>query len=173
MRKTKIIGTVGPACDNDDILRHLIAEGMNVCRLNFSHGTHEEHKERIERIKRIREELNAPVPIMLDTKGPEYRIGEFDGRKVTLEDGQKFTFTTDDILGDNTRVSVSYKNLIHDLSVGDTILVNNGLVVCKVDELPEPCHDQRLPVGQRQVGSSVRHRERRGLHRRVLRLHEG
>lgn len=137
MRKTKIIGTVGPACDNDDILRHLIAEGMNVCRLNFSHGTHEEHKERIERIKRIREELNAPVPIMLDTKGPEYRIGEFDGRKVTLEDGQKFTFTTDDILGDNTRVSVSYKNLIHDLSVGDTILVNNGLVVCKVDELTE------------------------------------
>ena len=70
MRKTKIIGTVGPACDNDDVLRHLIAEGMNVCRLNFSHGTHEEHAERIERIKRIRDELNAPVPIMLDTKGP-------------------------------------------------------------------------------------------------------
>ena len=115
MRKTKIIGTVGPACDNDDILRHLIAEGMNVCRLNFSHGTHEEHKERIERIKRIREELNAPVPIMLDTKGPEYRIGEFDGRKVTLEDGQKFTFSTS---SGTTRVSVSYKNLIRELSVG-------------------------------------------------------
>lgn len=135
MRKTKIIGTIGPACDNDDVLRHLIAEGLDVCRLNFSHGTHEDHAARIERIKRIREELDAPIPILLDTKGPEYRIGEFDGRRVTLKDGQKFTFTTEDILGDKTRVSVSYKNLIHDLSVGDTILVNNGLVVCRVDEL--------------------------------------
>ncbi|MBQ6786054.1 MAG: pyruvate kinase, partial [Clostridia bacterium] len=137
MRKTKIIGTVGPACDNDDVLRHLFAAGMDVCRLNFSHGTHEDHAERIERIKRIREELDAPIPIMLDTKGPEYRIGEFDGRRVTLKDGQKFTFSTDDFLGDNTRVSVSYKNLINELSVGDTILVNNGLVVCTVDELTE------------------------------------
>ena len=133
MRKTKIIGTVGPACDNDDVLRHLFAAGMDVCRLNFSHGTHEDHAERIERIKRVREELDAPIPIMLDTKGPEYRIGEFDGRRVTLKDGQKFTFSTDDFLGDNTRVSVSYKNLMNELSVGDTILVNNGLVVCKVD----------------------------------------
>ena len=137
MRKTKIIGTVGPACDNDDVLRHLFAEGMDVCRLNFSHGTHEDHAERIARIKRVREELDAPIPIMLDTKGPEYRIGEFDGRRVTLVDGQKFTFSTDDFLGDNTRVSVSYKNLIRELSVGDTILVNNGLVVCTVDELTD------------------------------------
>ena len=137
MRKTKIIGTVGPACDNDDTLRALLEEGLDVCRLNFSHGTHEEHAERIARIKRLREELELPVPIMLDTKGPEYRIGEFDGRRVTLEDGQTFTFTTEDILGDNTRVSVSYKNLINDLSVGDQILVNNGLVVCRVDELTD------------------------------------
>ena len=137
MRKTKIIGTVGPACDNDDVLRHLFAEGMDVCRLNFSHGTYEDHAERIARIKRVREELDAPIPIMLDTKGPEYRIGEFDGRRVTLVDGQKFTFSTDDFLGDNTRVSVSYKNLIRELSVGDTILVNNGLVVCTVDELTD------------------------------------
>lgn len=135
MRKTKIIGTVGPACDNDDVLRQLFAEGMDVCRLNFSHGDHEQHAERIARIKRVREELGAPIPIMLDTKGPEYRIGEFDGRRVTLKDGQKFTFTTEEILGDKTRVSVSYKNLMKELSVGDRILVNNGLVVCRVDEL--------------------------------------
>ncbi len=137
MRMTKIIGTVGPACDNDDMLRHLIAEGLNVCRLNFSHGTYDEQGARIERIKRIRDELNAPVPIMLDTKGPEYRIGQFENGKVTLEDGQTFTFTIDDIMGDNTRVSVSYKNLMNELSVGDTVLVNNGLVVCKVQELSE------------------------------------
>ena len=137
MRKTKIIGTIGPACDNDDVLRHLFAEGLDVCRLNFSHGDHEQHAERIARIKRVREELAAPIPIMLDTKGPEYRIGEFDGRRVTLEDGQTFTFTTETVMGDNTRVSVNYKNLIHDLSVGDTILVNNGLVVCRVEELTD------------------------------------
>lgn len=135
MRKTKIIGTLGPACDNDETLRHMIGAGLNVCRMNFSHGTREEHRERIARLKRIRKELDAPIPLMLDTKGPEYRIGEFEGRRVTLEDGQKFTFTTEDIMGDNTRVSVSYKNLINDLSVGDTILVNNGLVVCRVDKL--------------------------------------
>ncbi len=137
MRKTKIIGTIGPACDNEDVLRHLFAEGLDVCRLNFSHGDHAQHAERIARIKAVRDELNVPVPIMLDTKGPEYRIGEFDGRRVTLEDGQKFTFTTNEVLGDTSIVSVSYKNLIHDLSVGDKILVNNGLVVCRVDELTD------------------------------------
>lgn len=137
MRKTKIIGTLGPACDNDDTLRHLIGSGLDVCRLNFSHGSHEEHGERIERVRRVREELNAPIPIMLDTKGPEYRIGDFAEGRVTLEDGQTFTFTTDNLVGDATRVSVSYKNLIRELSLGDKILVNNGLVVCRVEELTD------------------------------------
>ncbi|MBR1703808.1 MAG: pyruvate kinase, partial [Clostridia bacterium] len=137
MRKTKIIGTLGPACDNDDTLRHLIGSGLDVCRLNFSHGSYEEHGERIERVRRIREELNAPIPIMLDTKGPEYRIGDFAEGSVVLEDGQTFTFTTEDLVGDETRVSVSYKNLIRELSLGDKILVNNGLVVCRVDELTD------------------------------------
>ena len=135
MRKTKIVGTLGPACDNDDVLRHMIAEGLNVARLNFSHGSHEEHAARIERLKRLREELNAPIPIMLDTKGPEYRIGDFEEGSVELQDGQTFTFTTDNVPGDANRVSVSYKNLIADLSVGDKILVNNGLVVCRVEKL--------------------------------------
>lgn len=135
MRKTKIIGTVGPACDNDDTLRAMLEAGLNVCRMNFSHGDHAEHGARIERIKRLRAELNLPIAIMLDTKGPEYRIKTFANERVTLVDGQKFTFTTDDVEGDETRVSVTYKNLISDLSVGDKILVNNGLVVCVVDKL--------------------------------------
>ncbi len=110
-------------------------EGMNVARLNFSHGTHQEHKQTIALIKSVREKLNLPIAIMLDTKGPEYRIKTFKDKKVTLKDGDSFTFTTDDVEGDNTRVSVSYKNLIDDLSVGDRILVNNGLVIFRVDSI--------------------------------------
>lgn len=135
MRMTKIICTIGPACDTDDMVRSLMKAGMNVARLNFSHGTHEEHKVRIDRLKKIREELDLPVAIMLDTKGPEYRIRTFKDGKVTVKEGQKFTFTTDEVEGDETRVSVTYKNLIQDLSVGDTILVNNGLVKFEVEEL--------------------------------------
>ena len=108
---------------------------MNVARLNFSHGTHEEHKEKIELIKRVREKLNLPIAIMLDTKGPEYRIKTFENKKITLLDGDKFTFTTEDVIGDETRVSVSYKNLTSELSVGDRILVNNGLVIFEVTEI--------------------------------------
>ncbi len=108
---------------------------MNVARLNFSHGTHEEHAERIRRLKKVREELGLPLAIMLDTKGPEYRIKTFKEGKVTVQDGDKFTFTTEEVEGDETRVSVTYKNLIKDLNVGDTILVNNGLVSFRVEEL--------------------------------------
>ena len=108
---------------------------MNVARLNFSHGTHEEHLEKIKRIKKVREQLNQPVAIMLDTKGPEYRIGVFKDHRVTLQEGQEFIFTTDDIVGDESRVSVSYKGVADDLTAGDTILVNNGLVVCQVEKV--------------------------------------
>ncbi len=135
MRKTKIICTIGPACDDPAILRQLCLAGMNVARLNFSHGTHAEHQVRIDNLKKVREELNLPIAIMLDTKGPEYRIKTFKNRRVTLKEGDKFTFTTDDVEGDEHRVSVTYKDLISDLSVGDTILVNNGLVSFKVEEL--------------------------------------
>lgn len=135
MRKTKIICTIGPACNNEETLTRLCMEGMNVARLNFSHGTHQEHKQTIALIKSVREKLNLPIAIMLDTKGPEYRIKTFKDKKVTLKDGDSFTFTTDDVEGDNTRVSVSYKNLIDDLSVGDRILVNNGLVIFRVDSI--------------------------------------
>lgn len=135
MRKTKIICTIGPACNNEETLTRLCMEGMNVARLNFSHGTHQEHKQTIALIKSVREKLNLPIAIMLDTKGPEYRIKTFKDKKVTLKDGDSFAFTTDDVEGDNTRVSVSYKNLIDDLSVGDRILVNNGLVIFRVDSI--------------------------------------
>lgn len=135
MRKTKIICTIGPACENEETLIKMCHAGMNVARLNFSHGTHEEHQSKIDLIKKVREKLNLPIAIMLDTKGPEYRIKTFANKKVTLKEGDTFTFTTDDIVGDETRVAVNYNHLINDLKVGDTILVNNGLVIFRVEQL--------------------------------------
>ena len=135
MRKTKIICTIGPASATEEVLTEMCHAGMNVARLNFSHGTHPEHKEKIELVKRVREKLNLPIAIMLDTKGPEYRIGTFKNGKVEVEDGSTFVFTTEDVEGDETRVSVSHKGLVHDLSVGDRVLVNNGLVVFEVVSL--------------------------------------
>lgn len=137
MRKTKIICTIGPSCANEKTLTQMCLAGMNVARLNFSHGTHEDHQTNIDLIKRVRENLNLPVPIMLDTKGPEYRIKTFKNGSVEIADGSEFTFTTDDIVGDETRVSVSYAGLINDLCIGDRILVNNGLVVFEVKELTD------------------------------------
>lgn len=135
MRKTKIICTIGPACDNEETLVKMCRAGMNVARLNFSHGTHEEHLEKINLIKRVREKLELPIAIMLDTKGPEYRIKTFKDGKVFLNDGDTFTFMTDDVEGDETCVSVSYKNLYKELDVGNRILLNNGLVVFEVTEI--------------------------------------
>ena len=132
MRKTKIICTIGPASENEEILTRMCRSGMNVARLNFSHGTHEGHKEKIDLIKRVREKLGLPIAIMLDTKGPEYRIKTFENGRIELADGDEFTFTTDDIIGDRTRVSVTYKSLIEELNVGDRILLNNGLVIFEV-----------------------------------------
>ncbi len=135
MRKTKIICTIGPASNNEKTLKELCRAGMNVARLNFSHGTYEEHEKTIALIKAVREELELPIAIMLDTKGPEYRIKTFENKKITLTDGAKFTFTTEDIIGNNERVSVNYEHLTDDLAVGDTIMVNNGLVRFKVDSI--------------------------------------
>ena len=137
MRKTKIICTIGPASETEETLKQMCAAGMNVARLNFSHGSHEEHLKKIELIKRVREELHLPIAIMLDTKGPEYRIKTFKNHCVTLKDGETFTFTVDEVEGNDKMVSVSYKDLISELSIGDTILVNNGLLVFEVIELKE------------------------------------
>ncbi len=137
MRKTKIICTIGPASENEATLTQMAQAGMNVARLNFSHGSHEEHQKKIDLIKKIRQKLNLPIAIMLDTKGPEYRIGTFENGKVTIADGATFTFTTEEIVGDETHVSVNYKDLVKNLVIGDTILVNNGLVVFEVTELKD------------------------------------
>ncbi len=135
MRKTKVICTIGPACDNEQTLTKMCLEGMNVARLNFSHGTHSDHQEKIDLIKRIREKLGLPIAIMLDTKGPEYRIKTFENKKVILNDGDTFVFTVDDVVGNNERVSVNYDHLVDDIEKGDRILVNNGLVIFEVKEV--------------------------------------
>lgn len=134
MRKTKIICTIGPASADEKTFTDMCLAGLNVARLNFSHGTHSDHQEKIDMIKRVREKLNLPIAIMLDTKGPEYRIGTFKDGSITLKDGDTFTFTTEDLVGDETIVSVSYKGLADELSLGDRILVNNGLVIFEVKE---------------------------------------
>lgn len=135
MRKTKIVCTIGPACSNESTLKEMCLAGMNVARLNFSHGTHEEHLERINLIKKVREELKLPIAIMLDTKGPEYRIKTFKEGKILLSEGDEFIFTTEDIEGDKRSVSVNYKGLPNDLSIGDKILLNNGLLIFEVKKI--------------------------------------
>ena len=135
MRKTKIICTIGPSSESPEVFRAMCLQGLNVARLNFSHGTHEEHQKKIDMIKAVREELDLPIAIMLDTKGPEYRIKTFRDGKILLNDGDRFTFTTRELVGDEHIVSVSYAGLIEDLCVGDRILVNNGLVIFEVEEL--------------------------------------
>ena len=135
MRKTKIICTIGPACENEETLEAMCDAGMNVARLNFSHGTHEEHQKKIDLIRRVREKKNLPIAIMLDTKGPEYRIKTFKDGKIMLKDGDPFILTTEDVEGDQQRVSVTYQKLTEEMAPGDTVLINNGLVILKVKEI--------------------------------------
>lgn len=132
MRKTKIVCTIGPASESEEMLINLCNAGMNVARLNFSHGSYEEHQTRIDRIKAVRKKLNLPIAIMLDTKGPEYRIGTFKNGKINLKPGDQFTFTTEEVEGDEKRVSVSYKNLAKEMHPGDTILLVNGIMEFRV-----------------------------------------
>ena len=135
MRKTKIVCTIGPASQKEDVLKELCRAGMNVARLNFSHGTHEEQQKKLDLVKKVREELNLPIAIMLDTKGPEFRIKTFENGQITLKDGDPFTFTTEDGIGNQDHVSVSYAGLNKDLEPGDTILLNNGLLNFRVDRI--------------------------------------
>ena len=137
MRKTKIVCTIGPSSCNENTLKAMCLAGMNVARLNFSHGTHPEHLEKIELIKKVREELKLPIAILLDTKGPEYRIKTFENGKIMLKDGDDFTFTTEDVVGNEQRVAVTYQGLANDLNVGDRILLNNGLLIFEVTTTTE------------------------------------
>jgi len=135
MRKTKIICTLGPACENEEIMRELVLAGMDVARMNFSHGSYQEHKKRIDMLKKIRQETGRPVALLLDTKGPEIRTGRFKNGSVTLSAGDSFTLVHDDILGDERKVSVSYKGLYQDVKKGDRILVDDGLIELEVTEV--------------------------------------
>lgn len=136
MRRTKIVATIGPACDDLETLREIFLRGVDVARLNFSHGNHEEHRKRIEKIKKLREELKIPIAIMLDTKGPEIRLLDFkDNKKVNLKAEETFILTTREILADDKIASVSYKNLPRDIKVGAKILIDDGLVGLKVQKI--------------------------------------
>ncbi len=147
MRKTKIVCTLGPASDTEEVIAAMADAGMNVARINFSHGTHEEHAKKIAMIKKIRDEKNIPLPILLDTKGPEFRIRTFRDGKVTLKEGDPFTFTTQEIEGDERRVSVSYKGICDDMKPGDKILLNNGLMVFEVKKVKAPDVECAVVVG--------------------------
>lgn len=135
MRKTKIICTLGPSTDSEEKLRDLILAGMNVARFNFSHGSHEEHLKKLKTLIKVRKELGMPVATLLDTKGPEVRVCKFKDGKINLVAGNTFILTTDDIEGDETKVSVTYKNLSRDVKVGNTILIDDGLIELTVESI--------------------------------------
>ena len=147
MRKTKIVCTIGPASSSEEVFAEMCKAGLNVARLNFSHGTHEEHQQKFDMIHKVRKALGLPIAIMLDTKGPEYRICTFKNKKILLQDGDAFTFTTRQVEGDETIVGVSYAGLANDLSVGDTVLVNNGLVIFTVERIEGTEIHCRVVVG--------------------------
>ncbi|MBQ6569880.1 MAG: pyruvate kinase, partial [Clostridia bacterium] len=140
MKKTKIVCTLGPACADEAVLEQMLKNGMNVARINFSHGTHEQHKETIERFRRVRDRLHMPAAIMLDTKGPEIRIKDFENGKVTLEAGSKFILTADDVIGNEDRVSITYGALCKQVEPGNKILADDGKIEFEVDS----CTDNEI-----------------------------
>ena len=135
MRKTKIICTLGPASSTYDQIKKMALAGMNVARINMSHGLYEEHQQKIDTVKKVRRSLGMPIPIMIDTKGPEIRIGTFKNGQIEVREGMKFDFVNTDVEGDETRVSITYKELYKDVSVGCSILLNDGLLVFKVTSI--------------------------------------
>jgi pyruvate kinase len=137
MNKTKIVCTLGPACDDIEVLEEMLLNGMRVARMNFSHGTHEEHKRRLENVRKAAQRNNITVGVMLDTKGPEIRIKHFKDGNATLVKGQMFTFTNREVLGDESIVSVTYKDLYKAVKVGDRVLLDDGLIVMEVVEIKD------------------------------------
>lgn len=137
MRKTKIICTIGPASEGEDKLKELMLAGMNVARFNFSHGTHEEQKAKFARVLRVSNELGLPVATLLDTKGPEIRLRDFEGGKAMLEAGQTFTLTTEEIMGTSEKAAISYKGLKNDVSTGSMILIDDGKIEMRVEKITD------------------------------------
>lgn len=148
MQKTKMIFTIGPASDKEDVIREFIKIGMSAARLNFSHGNHETHKEKIDLIKKIRKEMNSPTGIILDIKGPKIRTHKFINDGVELVEGQEFSFLCqEEILGDNTKCSVSYKDLYKDVKVGGEILVDDGLIRFAIMDVIDKAIKCKVTVG--------------------------
>ena len=137
MKKTKIVCTIGPSSNNEEMLRKMIAAGMNVARFNFSHGSHETQKANLDLVKKVREEMGAAVATMMDTKGPEIRFRDFENGKISLEKGQDFILSTDDFVGDSHRGSITYAGLPGDVHVGSMILVNDGLIQLQVTDIAQ------------------------------------
>ena len=138
MKKTKIVCTMGPNANDENLMRNLVKNGMNIARFNFSHGDYEEHKFRMDMLKKIREEEKLPVAILLDTKGPEIRTGVLkDGKKVILQEGAEFTLTSEDIVGDEHKVSITYSGLTEDVMPGRKILIDDGLIELEVVRITE------------------------------------
>ena len=135
IRKTKIVCTMGPNLFEKGLIADLMKAGMNVARFNFSHGSHESHKKYHDEVVRTAQELGLPVATLLDTKGPEVRVRSFKDGRVTLQPGQLFTLTTDEVEGDETRVSITYKNLPQDVKVGSAILIDDGLIGMQVEKI--------------------------------------
>lgn len=138
MRKTKIICTIGPASESEEVLKELMLAGMNVARFNFSHGDHKEQLAKFNRVLKVRKELNLPVATLLDTKGPEIRLRDFEGGKVELKAGQTFTLTTDEVMGTAEKATITYKNLKNDINVGTSILIDDGLIEMNVEKIDGP-----------------------------------
>lgn len=137
MRKTKIICTLGPASESEDKLKELMEAGMNVARFNFSHGTHEEQKKKFARVLKVSNELGLNIATLLDTKGPEIRLRDFEGGKVELTAGQTFTLTTEEMMGTSKKATITYKNLKNDIVVGNTILIDDGLIEMQVEDITD------------------------------------
>ncbi len=135
MRKTKIVCTLGPASTSYDQIKKMALAGMNVARINMSHGVYEEHQVRVDNVKKVRRNLGLPIPIMVDTKGPEIRIGTFQNGKIEVKEGMPFDFVCEDIVGDETKVSITYKELHNDVNKGCTLLLNDGLLIFKITEI--------------------------------------
>jgi len=135
VRKTKIVCTIGPATNNEEMIRELILAGMDVARMNFSHGTHESHLETLNIIRKVRKELDAPVAALMDTRGPEIRVKNFENGSIELKAGQSFTLTAEDVEGNEDRASITYKELAKDVNAGDSILIDDGLIEMKVSQV--------------------------------------
>ena len=154
MKKTKIICTMGPNTNDRELIKNLALNGMDICRFNFSHGDHEEQAGRMALVKSVREELNIPLATLLDTKGPEIRTGDLKGgNKVTLNEGQKFTLTTRDVLGDESVARITYDGLPQDIAKGNTILIDDGLIELKVDRVENGTDIECTVINGGELGS--------------------